>query len=89
MTKETKLSVVSFIVGLFGIIINGLPLYSDNKFFGVLVNGILAIIMGIVGFIISFRVLKTFKDDVVIGGMIVNSISVILGIISLFGYYMY
>jgi len=86
--KEKKLSAVSFLVGFLGIAVAGLPLVSEREFFGVLANGILAIIMGVAGFVISFRVSKTFKDDIVIGGMIVNPISVIFGIVSLSVHYM-
>ena len=89
MNKETNLSLVGFLLGVIGIVITIFPFLNENKFLGYLTNGIIAIILGIVGFILIKNVSKTLNDDMIKVGFVINPASIILGIISIVIYFIH
>jgi len=80
MNKEKILSNAGFLFGMAGIIITISPL--DNR--GRLYNTIIPVLLGIIGLIFILKVRKILNDDITKAGLVVNSISIIFGIIQLF-----
>ena len=80
MNKEKILSNAGFLFGMAGIIITPSPL--DNR--GRLYNTIIPVLLGIIGLIFILKVRKILNDDITKAGLVVNSISIIFGIIQLF-----
>jgi len=75
------LSNLGFFLGIAGIIFAVIPFFGSG---GVhFYNIILPILLGVIGIILVFKVKKELNDDIVKVGLVVNPISIILGIIQL------
>ena len=75
------LSNLGFFLGIVGIIFAVIPFFGgDGVHF---YNIILPILLGVIGIILVFKIKKELNDDIVKAGLVVNPISIILGIIQL------
>ncbi len=85
MANNLFLSNVSFFLGIIGIIVATIPLWGQSNMF---YSGIMPILVGTIGFIISLRIKKELNDDIVKAGLIINPISIILGLGQLILYFL-
>jgi len=86
MGNEKLLSNIGLILGVAGVTVTVIPFTGIYPFFGRLNNSVFSILAGIIGYMIVYNQKKKIDDDVVKGGLVVNSISVIIGLISLIAY---
>jgi hypothetical protein len=84
MADEYVISTVGCALGIVGTFIVITPYISEHKVLGLVLNSTLAIILGIVGFILTRKAKEKLSDEVTTAGMIVNPIAIIVGIIALF-----
>ena len=84
MGKEIGLSNLGFFLGLIGIVLAVIPFFNNNN--TQWYNIILPIILGVIGFILVFRIKKELNDDIVKSGLFVNPLSILLGIVQLVTY---
>jgi len=88
MKKETALnlmSVTGFLMGCIGMLIAILSFFNLDKLN--IISPILSIILGIAGFFIILKTRKEMKDDLVNAGIVMNPLSMLLGIVQLIIYF--
>ena len=82
MRKEIILSDIGVLGGIAGIIIALLPFFSsiDRNLY----STVLPILFGVIGFILVLKVKKELNDEIVKAGLVMNPVSILLGIINFF-----
>ena len=85
MANNLFLSNVSFFLGIIGIIVATIPLWGQSNMCN---SGIMQLLVGTIGFIISLRIKNELNDDIVKAGLIINPISIILGLGQLILYFL-